>query len=264
VPNQPQPDDVILGGQNLPPSGSVILGGVEGVQRRLASRSVEQRVAALSELKQYGQAGLDLLIEALQDEAIPVQKAAYLLLQNGQSAQAKRALQAYDPYVLFDCLVTLKGHTRGITSVAISPDGRTIVSGSRDGVIKVWDWWAQEEIFTIQAWSIVYSITISADGRTFAIQGKNKQVKAWSLRNGQEIAPEEEKLRSIASVTRSEDNHLISGSQNLIKIWNLKTGQEICSLCGHTSLVTSVAVSLDQQVIVSGSEDRTVRVWGVA
>lgn len=264
MPNQPQPYDVVLGGQNLPPRGSVVLGGLEGIQYRLASPVIEQRVAALSELKQYGAAGLDLLINALQDEALPVQKAAYLLLQNRQEAKAKRVLRSYDPYHLFECLLTLKGHQNGITAVAISSDGRTIVSGSRDGILKVWDWWAQEEVFTIHAFSIIYSITVSPDGRTFAIRTNKQQVRAWSLRNGQAIAPEEDQLRSISSVTRSKDKYLISGSQTVIKIWNLKIGQEICSLRGHTSLVTAVAVSLDRQLIISGSEDRTVRVWGVA
>jgi WD40 repeat protein len=36
-------------------------------------------------------------------------------------------------------ILTLKGHTDGVSSVAFSPDGRRIVSGSGDGTLKVWD-----------------------------------------------------------------------------------------------------------------------------
>nr|WP_242026884.1 hypothetical protein [Leptolyngbya sp. FACHB-17] len=96
------------------------------------------------------------------------------------------------------------------------------------------------------------------------IQGAKRKVRSWSLKNGQEIEPTEIKLRQIASVARNDDRYLISGSQNTIKIWDLQAGREVCQLQGHTSLVTAVAVNEDQSLIVSGSEDKTVRIWGIS
>ncbi|MBW4469582.1 MAG: WD40 repeat domain-containing protein [Stenomitos rutilans HA7619-LM2] len=256
--------DVVLGGSAPAPFGSMVLGGSEGVRQRFNSPIAAQRLAALVEARQYGALELELLTQALQDKAIEVQKAAYLRLQTRTEAAAERALAAYDPYVLFECLATLAGHWAGVTAVAISPDGRSLVSGSRDKTIIVWDWWAQEAIFTLKAHSFIYAITVSDDGETFAMRGRDHIVKAWHLRTGKQIHPEKGALRTIASVTLTDDRHLISSSQNAIKIWNLKSGRELCTLQGHTSLVTAVAVSADKQLIISGSEDRTVRVWGVA
>jgi WD40 repeat protein len=261
---QPGKYDAVLGGSSPSPMGAMVLGGLEGVKQRFGSTIVAQRIAALLEAHKYGQIELDLLLQALHDESTQVQKVAYLRLQTRQEPKSKRALQAYDAYALFECLATLKGHSSGVTAVAISPDGRSLISSSRDKVIKVWDWWAQEEIFTLKAHSFVYAITVSEDGETFAIRGRDHVIKAWSLRNGQQIRPEKGALRTIASVTLTDDRHLISSSQNAIKIWNLKTGRELCTLQGHSSLVTAVAVSADKQMIISGSEDQTVRVWGVA
>ncbi len=241
-----------------------MLGGLAGVKQRFNSPIASQRLAALLEAKNYGQAGIDLLIQALQDESVQVQKAAYLRLQHCQEARAKRALKAYDPFVLFECLATLVGHTGGVTAVAISPDGRSLISGSRNHIIKVWDWWAQEEIFTLNAYAFIYAITVSPDGETFTVRGRDQTVRAWSLRTGQQIRPEKGALRSIASVTLTDDRHLISSSQKTIKIWNLHLGRELCTLSGHTNLVTAVAVSANKEMLVSGSNDRTVRVWGVA
>jgi hypothetical protein len=54
----------VLGGQV--PSGSAVLGGVEAVKRRLASAVEKQRIAALKEALKYGEAGLDLVIQAVE------------------------------------------------------------------------------------------------------------------------------------------------------------------------------------------------------
>lgn len=261
---QPREYDAVLGGSSPSPVGAMVLGGLEGIKQRFGSPIAAQRMAALLEAQKYGQVELELLMQALHDESTQVQKVAYLRLQTRRDVIAQRALESYDPYVLFECLGALTGHMSGVTAVAVSPDGRSLISGSRDEIIKVWDWWAQEEIFTLNARSFIYAITISADGETFAIRGRDQTVKAWSLRTGQQIRPEKGALRAIASVTMTGDRHLVSSSQNTIKIWNLKTGRELCTLKGHTSLVTAVAVSADKQLIISGSEDRTVRVWGVA
>jgi WD40 repeat protein len=261
---QPKEYDAVLGTNPSSPVELGVLGGLEGVKQRLKSTIATHRIAALQEAQKFGQAGLELIIQALQDQSLQVQKAAYSLLQGRKEAKVQQALQAYYPYPLFECLAILQGHASGITAVAIAPDGRTIISSSRDEAIKVWDWWAREPIFSFNAHTFVFAITIDPDGETFTIRGRSQILKAWCLRTGRQIRPEKQQTRGISSVTTSEERHLISGSQNLIKVWNLQTGREICALEGHSSLVTSVADSPAHQLIVSGSEDRTVRVWGVA
>ncbi len=260
---QPREDDVVLGNNTAIPIEAVVLGGLEGVRQRLSSNIIAQRVAALKEAQQYGRDGIELIIRGLQDRSLQVQKAAYLLLQHRSETIARRSLQAYDAYPLFECLVTLTGHPKDITAVAIAPQQQTVISSSRDGTIHVWDWLAQAIIFTMRTRRPIFAISVSPDGETFTARDREQTVQAWCLRTGRSIFPEEQHPRSIASVTVTADHHLISGSQNLIRIWNLAVGREVCTLKGHTSLVTAVAVSGDRQLIVSGSEDRTVRVWGV-
>lgn len=84
-PNQPQEDDAVLGGQTPIPMGSAVLGGIAGVKRRLESAIEEQRIVALSEALKYGEAGLDLVIQALKDESKQVEKAAYLTAGKGRT-----------------------------------------------------------------------------------------------------------------------------------------------------------------------------------
>ncbi len=68
--NQPREYDAVKGGQNSTPLDAAVLGGIKGVKNRLSSTKLEVRIAALSEALKYGEAGLDLVVSALQDESI--------------------------------------------------------------------------------------------------------------------------------------------------------------------------------------------------
>lgn len=98
-PNRPQEDDAVLGG-NVPAYSGLVLGGMEGVKRRFATgsdriSSIDQRIATLNDALKYGQAGLDFLIHALDDESWPIHQAAASLLNTYYSEKVKKALQRY-------------------------------------------------------------------------------------------------------------------------------------------------------------------------
>lgn len=65
--NQPRKDDAVLGRQSLPSIQSLVLGGIDGVKRRLSSPVIEVRVAALKDALNYGDTGLEVVLQALQD-----------------------------------------------------------------------------------------------------------------------------------------------------------------------------------------------------
>ena len=89
---QPHTDDAVLGGQKPALVSDAVLGGIEGVKRRLASAVVEQRIAALTEALKYGKAGLDLVIQALNNESKSVAQSAYFLLRDSSEPIAPQAL----------------------------------------------------------------------------------------------------------------------------------------------------------------------------
>ncbi|WP_099066026.1 STM4015 family protein [Nostoc linckia] len=98
--NQPRDYDAVLGGQSPPPVDGVVLGGIEGIKRCLSNPVANVRIAALSEALKYGDAGLDVLIQALQDKSKLVRRFAYRVLKQRIEPQVIQALQTYKPWNL--------------------------------------------------------------------------------------------------------------------------------------------------------------------
>jgi len=102
--NEPREYDAVRGGQNLIPVNAAVLGGIPGVKSRLASPIVEVRIAALSEALKYGEAGLDVIMQALGDESMQVKFAAYSLLKDRDDLKIKPQFQDYLPTFEFDVI----------------------------------------------------------------------------------------------------------------------------------------------------------------
>ncbi len=80
-PNQPREYDAVLGGKNSPPVNAAVLGGIEGVKRRLTANDELVRVGAVREAMKYGEAGLDVAIASLDDNSPQVRREAIYSLQ---------------------------------------------------------------------------------------------------------------------------------------------------------------------------------------
>jgi hypothetical protein len=94
-PNQPNQYDAVLGGNAPPPIHGAVLGGIEGVKRRLASSNVDVQIAALKEALNYGDVGLDLVIDAFQNKSTKVKNSAYELLADRNEPELKQLLSRY-------------------------------------------------------------------------------------------------------------------------------------------------------------------------
>ncbi len=92
---QPREYDAVLGSNNTAALTDAVLGGIEGVKRRLATGDIESRIIALSQALNYGEAGLDLVIQALQDRSKQIQWSAYGLLARKTETKVEQALQSF-------------------------------------------------------------------------------------------------------------------------------------------------------------------------
>ncbi|PZO40016.1 MAG: hypothetical protein DCF19_12555 [Pseudanabaena frigida] len=157
----------------------------------------------------------------------------------------------------------LEGHIDRVRSVTFSPDGNTIVSGSEDNTIKLWNLDGQELCTLTGHSNGVWSVVFSPDGNTIVSSSEDNTIKLWNL-DGQELGTLTGHSNWVRSVVFSPDGKTIaSGSDdNTIKLWNLD-GQELCTLTGHSNWVLSVAFSPDGKTIASGSSDNTIKLWNL-
>jgi WD40 repeat protein len=126
-------------------------------------------------------------------------------------------------------LRTLYGHQDTVISVSISPDGKTLASGSGDKTIKIWEIGTGKLLRTLYGHQdTVISVSISPDGKTLA---------------------------------SSSGSFL--GLDKTIKIWDVATGNLLLTLYGHQDKVISVSISPDGKTLVSGSSDNIIKIWSL-
>jgi len=175
----------------------------------------------------------------------------------------------------WQCLYTLTGHSGMIgrvNSVAISPQGSTLASGSDDKTIKLWNLDTQQAIATLEGHAhAVKSVAFSPNGKILATGSDDRTIKLWDINTTQEIRTLSGHSHAVKSVSFSQDGKLLASASwdKTIKLWNVDTGEEICLLTGHQLQVTSVTFSphvgayRSGPLLASASFDRTIRLWAL-
>jgi WD40 repeat protein len=141
-----------------------------------------------------------------------------------------------------------------VFSVAFSPDGSLVVSGSGDNTARIWN-------------PITGMVEAERkghrDGSRVASGSNDKTVRIWNTTTGELEAELKGHTNIVASVAFSQDSsRVVSGSgDNTVRIWNATTGMVEAELKGHTDVVRSVAFTQDGSRVVSGSDDNTVWIW---
>jgi hypothetical protein len=157
-------------------------------------------------------------------------------------------------------------HGAPISSVAFSPDGKFLASGSDDNTVKVWEVGSWREVITLRHGDRVRSVSFSPDGKFLASGSKDNTVKVWEVGSWREVTT----LRHgdwVDSVTFSPDGKFLascSSGDHTVKVWMVGNWRQVATL-RHPSWVFSVSFSPDNKFLASGSEEGfgIVKVWEV-
>ncbi|KZP06575.1 WD40 repeat-like protein [Athelia psychrophila] len=165
------------------------------------------------------------------------------------------------------CEQVIEGHTSKVYSVAFSPDGERVASGSWDSTIRIWDARTGKIIAEPFKWHTdsVTSVVFSPGGERIASASYDKTVRIWDAHTGELVAgPFEGHADWVRSVAFSPDGERVTSGSNdgTIRIWNARTGTVLAATSKwHEDSVTSVVFSPGGERIASASYDKTVRIW---
>ncbi|MBE9040495.1 serine/threonine protein kinase [Oscillatoriales cyanobacterium LEGE 11467] len=158
-------------------------------------------------------------------------------------------------------LLTLSGHTEAVNAVEIAPDRRVLVSASSDRTIKVWDLDRGILIRTLTGHvGAVRDIAISPDGKLLASASSDNTSIVWNLETGKRLHSFNGHRSWVRAVVFSPDGRSVVSAGDTIEIWRADTGEHQRTLRGGDSWVEDLAVRSDG-TIVSGSHDRTIKIW---
>jgi WD40 repeat protein len=166
------------------------------------------------------------------------------------------------------------GHTSDVWAVAFSPDGKYLVTGSKDKTTRLWDLGTGQttRVFSGSTGD-VGEVTFSPDGKYLVTAGGHESedgdntARLWDVASGQMLRVFSGHTAIVNSVAFSPDGKSIitaGGADQTARIWDLATGKTLHVLTGHTMPVVDVAFSPDGKYVVTASLDGTARLWDAA
>ena len=164
----------------------------------------------------------------------------------------------------------LKGHTAGVNSLAFSPDGGKLVSGSGDRTVNLWSLSNYQRLYSFfGAQDGISTVIVSPNGKQITASSFDRSITSWQIDNKQlshsylYLNSASSHSNLVNSIAYSPNGQVLaSGSADCtIRLWSASSGKIERTLNGHTDTVFTVAYSPNGQLIASGSADRTIRLW---
>lgn len=165
---------------------------------------------------------------------------------------------------------TYEGHKDILYSLAISPDGGVLATGSYDQKIKLWDTATGKEIKTLHGHNgAVFGLAFRPDGKILASASGDRTVKLWDVVKGERVDTLSQPLKEVYCVAWSRDGRRLyaGGRDNRIRVWEVSesafetTNPLRESRFAHEGTILRLEFSPDGKSLLSSADDRTVKLW---
>lgn len=161
-----------------------------------------------------------------------------------------------------------EAHSDYIRSIVIHPTQPFILTSSDDMLIKLWNWekqWSCTQVFEGHTHYVMQIVINPKDNNTFASASLDRTVKVWQLGSNAPnftLEGHEKGVNCVDYYHGGDKPYLISGADDrLVKIWDYQNKTCIQTLEGHAQNISAVTFHPELPIIMTGSEDGTVRIW---
>jgi WD40 repeat protein len=161
-------------------------------------------------------------------------------------------------------LILPLGHTEPVSSVALSGDGKRVLTGSEDNTAILWDTETGKPVQTFTGHAgAVRSVALSGDRKRVLTGSDDNKAILWDATTAKPIQTLAEHTLPVCSVALSGDgNRVLTGSiDGKAILWDTDTAQIIQTFQGHSGALVSVALSADGKRVLTGSSDKTAILW---
>jgi WD40 repeat protein len=162
---------------------------------------------------------------------------------------------------------TFVGHEDQVAAVAVTVDGRRVLSGSHDCTLRLWDLQTGRLLRSFVGHTDgVLMVATMPDGRGALSASGDGTIRLWDLETGETrhiVRGDEIPLYKVA-VTPDGQRAVSSPLSRSLELWDLASGRFRFNLIGHGDIVRAVAVTPDGHRALSGSQDCTLKLWDLA
>ncbi|HJZ59166.1 MAG TPA: hypothetical protein VKE74_29750, partial [Gemmataceae bacterium] len=159
------------------------------------------------------------------------------------------------------------GHVKAVFALAVTPDGKYLVTGGEDKTVRVWEVSSGKQVRAFHGHlGSVIAVTVREDGRQLASASDDGAIRVWDLSATDDHTALTEATDSLWTVAFSPDGKRVAaaGADRTVRVYDPQTGKLEVALTGHTAPITCVAFFPDSNRLASVGGDRVVKVWDVA
>lgn len=158
-------------------------------------------------------------------------------------------------------------HGGSVYGVALSRDGKTVVSCSADQTVRVWDAVTGQQRFQLNGHvGAVHAVALSPDESLIVSSGADKTVRLWDLTGGRQLKQLATLDETMYSVAVHPDGKLVAaaGADHKVHVYELLTGAERLTLEGHTDYIHCVTFNPQGTRLLSYGNAGQLRIWNAA